>query len=57
MPSPSPAPARVIPIRAVAATPANDAGAPRMVSLYQKQNKIYPRSVRGWFSQWRWLMV
>jgi cytochrome c oxidase accessory protein FixG len=57
MPSPSPAPARIIPIRAVAATPANDAGAPRMVSLYQKQNKIYPRSVHGWFSQWRWLMV
>ncbi len=58
MSSPSPAPVRVIPIRPVAAAPANDAtGAPRMVSLYQKHTKIYPRSVHGWFSQWRWLMV
>lgn len=28
-----------------------------MVSLYQKHRKIYPRSVHGWFSRWRWLMV
>ena len=27
------------------------------VSLYEKQKKIYPRSVHGWFARWRWLMV
>ncbi len=25
--------------------------------LYQAQQKIYPRSVSGWFSAWRWLTV
>ncbi|MCR5882441.1 cytochrome c oxidase accessory protein CcoG [Rhizobacter sp. J219] len=25
--------------------------------LYEKQKKIYPRSVSGWFSRWRWTMV
>ena len=57
MSQPSPLPARVIPIRAVPAAPANDSGAPRMVSLYQKHSKVYPRSVQGWFAKWRWLMV
>ncbi len=28
-----------------------------MVSLYQKQAKIYPRSVSGVFARWRWTMV
>ena len=28
-----------------------------VVSLYQKQNKIYPRAVSGWFARWRWAMV
>jgi cytochrome c oxidase accessory protein FixG len=28
-----------------------------MVSLYEKQVKIYPRSVSGWYARWRWLMV
>ena len=27
------------------------------VFLYEKQRKIHPRSVQGWFSRWRWLMV
>src|SRR5512134_2380637 len=27
------------------------------VSLYQKQRKIYPRSVQGWFARWRWGLV
>jgi cytochrome c oxidase accessory protein FixG len=27
------------------------------VSLYEKQKKIYPRSVQGWFARWRWAMV
>jgi cytochrome c oxidase accessory protein FixG len=28
-----------------------------MVSLYAAQEKIYPRSVNGFFSKWRWLMI
>jgi cytochrome c oxidase accessory protein FixG len=40
---------RVIPI-----TPVET---PQLVSLYEKQKKIYPRSVKGWFSHWRWAMV
>jgi len=54
--------ARVIPIQPVpmaahagAAVASPEAG--RTVSLYEKQKKIYPRSVRGWFAGWRWTMV
>ena len=28
-----------------------------MVSLYQATKKIYPRSVKGLFSRWRWILV
>jgi len=28
-----------------------------MVSLYAAQDKIYPRSVSGLFSKWRWVMI
>ncbi|MFN3296287.1 cytochrome c oxidase accessory protein CcoG [Caldimonas sp.] len=28
-----------------------------MVSLYQKQEKIYARAVHGWFAAWRWALV
>ncbi|MDH5205437.1 MAG: cytochrome c oxidase accessory protein CcoG [Hylemonella sp.] len=28
-----------------------------MVSLYEAQQKIYPRSVSGLFSRWRWVLV
>lgn len=42
----------------------NTAGAKReeapdevMVSLYAAQDKIYPRSVSGIFSKWRWVMI
>ena len=28
-----------------------------LVSLYAAQQKIYPRSVSGVFTQWRWIMV
>ncbi len=28
-----------------------------VVSLYQKQNKIYARAVSGWFAGWRWALV
>jgi cytochrome c oxidase accessory protein FixG len=34
----------------------DDAGA-QIVSLYQKQQKIYPRAVSGWFAGWRWATV
>ena len=40
---------KVIPI---AADPDNE-----MVSLYAAQVKIYPRSVKGVFANWRWIMV
>ena len=54
MTEPGRAPSRVIPILAVAADVAK---APAMVSLYEKQKKIYPRSVSGWFARWRWGLV
>jgi cytochrome c oxidase accessory protein FixG len=28
-----------------------------LVSMYEKQAKIYPRAVGGWFAGWRWVMV
>jgi polyferredoxin len=31
--------------------------APGLVSLYEKQKKLYPRSVTGWFARWRWALV
>jgi len=33
------------------------AAEPEVISLYQAHKKIYPRSVSGVFSQWRWGMV
>ena len=50
MPEAARPPARVIPIQPAAADG-------QLVSLYEKQKKIYPRSVSGWFAPWRWLMV
>ena len=51
MTTPRTAPARVvIPIIPVAAPP-------ELVSLYEKQKKIFPRSVHGWFARWRWALV
>jgi cytochrome c oxidase accessory protein FixG len=38
------------------AAAAEDA-ASAVVSLYQKQKKIYPRAVSGWFFKWRWALV
>jgi len=43
----------VIPIRPVAAA----ADADFVVSMYEKQAKVYPRAVHGWFARWRWTMV
>jgi cytochrome c oxidase accessory protein FixG len=39
------------------ATLAADDASAAVVSLYQKQIKIYPRAVRGWFATWRWALV
>ena len=53
-------PQRVIPILALEGSPAGDAAdgdSSVMVSLYQTEEKIYARSVSGWFSHWRWAMV
>jgi cytochrome c oxidase accessory protein FixG len=40
----------------IVAVPVGEA-APEMVSLYEKQKKLYPRSVKGWFARWRWALV
>ncbi len=40
-----------------AAAAAADDPAGRIVSLYQKQKKIYARAVSGWFAGWRWALV
>ena len=29
----------------------------QVISLYQKQPRIYPRTVRGWYQRWRWALV
>jgi cytochrome c oxidase accessory protein FixG len=31
--------------------------AEKTISLYQKTPKVYPRSVSGYFKNWRWLMI
>jgi cytochrome c oxidase accessory protein FixG len=44
--------------RAAAELEANiDDAAVAVVSLYQKQQKIYPRAVSGLFMRWRWALV
>ena len=42
---------------AVAGEPQPAGGAGEIISLYEGQKKIYPRSVSGLFSKWRWVMV
>ncbi len=39
------------------APPASEDAAAQVVSLYQKQKKIYARAVSGWFAGWRWALV
>jgi cytochrome c oxidase accessory protein FixG len=50
---------KVIPITPVATGPARtgDTAASEVVSLYEAQKKIYPRSIGGVFARWRWAMV
>jgi len=55
-----PAPRKVIPIAVVTGEPLQAlpaGGDAEFGSLYQAQKKIYPRSVTGLFSKWRWAMV
>jgi cytochrome c oxidase accessory protein FixG len=39
------------------AVPKTEDAAVELVSLYQKQEKIYARAVSGWFAGWRWALV
>ena len=55
MTTPSGLPRKVIPITPVAADAAASTG--EIVSLYEAQKKIYPRSISGVFARWRWGMV
>jgi cytochrome c oxidase accessory protein FixG len=48
-------PKAIIPIKPVAA--GADGSREEMVFLYEKQPKIYPREVSGWFTRWRWVLV
>jgi cytochrome c oxidase accessory protein FixG len=41
----------------VPAAAAADAAREQIIWLYQKQEKIYPRAVSGWFAGWRWALV
>ena len=45
---------KVIPIAPV---PAGASSQGEIVSLYEAQKKIYPRSISGYFARWRWAMV
>jgi cytochrome c oxidase accessory protein FixG len=36
---------------------AADAPTEEVIWLYEKQKKIYPRAVSGWFAGWRWALV
>ena len=46
-------PTKVIPIQALPP----ESGGGGFLAAYEKQVRIYPRSVKGWFSNWRWVMV
>ena len=41
----------------MSAVPPDPTPAPQLVSMYVKQEKIYPRAVSGIFARWRWGMV
>lgn len=49
-------PIKVIPILASSSADCSE-GQQQTASLYQAQEKIYPRSVSGWFTSWRWAFV
>jgi cytochrome c oxidase accessory protein FixG len=43
--------------RVIAIEPVTGDDSNAVTSLYQSEGKIYPRSVSGWFSRWRWMLV
>jgi len=47
---------RVIPILPVK-TATGQSDTAELVSLYEKQERIHPRAVHGWFAAWRWALV
>ena len=47
-------PRKVIPIAAATPEPSVEG---ELVSLYEAQKKVYPRSISGFFARWRWVMV
>ncbi len=57
MSDPDSAGRKVIPITALASDKAAIAEDAELVSLYEAHKKIYPRSVSGLFSRWRWVFV
>ncbi len=58
MKPPSESPRKVIPIAPVAADGSEvPSSQVEIVSLYEAQKKIYPRSISGVFARWRWAMV
>ena len=56
MSSPDSSQNKIIPIVPQPVEP-DDAADAEMVSLYEAHKKIYPRSVSGLFSRWRWVLV
>lgn len=54
---PSESPRKVIPIAPAPADSAEGNSQVEIISLYEAQKKIYPRSISGLFSRWRWAMV
>ncbi len=44
-------------VKAATDASTEDDAAATLVSLYQKQRKIYARAVTGWFAGWRWTLV
>ncbi|MBO9680019.1 MAG: cytochrome c oxidase accessory protein CcoG, partial [Acidovorax sp.] len=47
-------PRKVIPITPAASQSSAEG---EIVSLYEAQKKVYPRSISGLFARWRWVMV
>ena len=44
-------------VKAATDASTEDDAAATLVSLYQKQRKIYARAVTGWFAGWGWTLV
>ncbi len=53
---PAPAPADPRPAKGKPAADSDDSST-QFIQLYVSEKKIQPRSVRGWFAAWRWVLV